>query len=438
VFICALALAGVACTYTGLALLGRIYPALFPGQTLGETLGISAFVAPIPGLSRVVTLDTSSVYNDRINLLVIGVDKRPQFRDFDGYLTDVVMVATIDPIGRHVNVLSFPRDMEIDIHTEKFKYEDRINTSYGVGFRAGSGYEAGAKQVEKDMKENFGIEIDNWVLLDFKGVEKLIDAVGGIDVDIPPQLSVGQWFYSDDDETGRWLSFPPGVQHLDGYRAVAFGRHREYDNDLVRVKRQQLVLQTALQRVFSLGLLNNPAELWDAYNSTVKTDLSKARMLGLVPLLKQTQGRMTTLSIGDPVNGRETVRGVTTELGAAVLEWDPENVQYWLSQTFTKVQWAASNVEIQNGFGDDTIRSSALARYLAYTKGLPTVYLGPDVPVQPDTTITLYGERRPLAEDIAKWVGVPVSAIKTLPKPDGSTLPDVVVVVGKDFKIPGQ
>jgi hypothetical protein len=65
------------------------------------------------------------------------------------------------------------------------------------------------------------------------------------------------------------------------------------------------------------------------------------------------------------------------------------------------------------------------------------VYYGPDQPPQPATTITLYGEdKRQLAEDIAKWLDVPAAEIQTVQKTD-ETQPDVVIVIGRNFKIPG-
>ncbi|MEO8541102.1 MAG: LCP family protein [bacterium] len=441
-FVFALITFGLASTYTSLALLARVTPALFPGKDL-TNLGI---IRPLASLDNpFVTIKApsdDSVFNKRINLLILGVDKRPNFQFEDngnsGYLTDTIMVATIDPIGKQTSVLSFPRDMLVDIHTKDFTYEDRINTSFGVGVRNGKNIGSGIDQMKLDMKENFGIDINYYVILDFKGVEKLIDALGGIDVDIPYDLSVPEWFYSDDDINGVWVSFPTGMNKLDGYHAVAFGRHREYDSDLKRVKRQQLVMKTALQKVFSMALLNNPFDLWDAYSSTVKTDIPRARFPGYASLLKDTNGRMNTFSLGDPVNDVPTLVGYTTPGGAAVLQWNAENVQYWLSQVFTKSQYSASAVEIQNGYGEDgAVRATALGRYLKYSKGLPTVSIGPDQPVQPHTTITLYGgDKRALAEDIAKWMSVPESEIITLPKED-SSLPDIVIVVGKDFKLPG-
>ena len=82
------------------------------------------------------------------------------------------------------------------------------------------------------------------------------------------------------------------------------------------------------------------------------------------------------------------------------------------------------------------MRTAALGRYLKYSKLLPTVSYGPDQAAQPRTTITLYGGHKEMAEDIAKWLQVPDSEIISLPKSD-STLPDVVIVIGKDFKLPG-
>ncbi len=437
-FVTSLIVFGAACAYSSTALFARAYPALFPGQKLGDIGVVSTIVPNIKGLGAVNHPDTNSSFNDNITLLIMGVDKRPQNPD-GANLTDVVMIATMDPIGKTVNFLSFPRDMQIKIHTSRFTYEDRINTSYGVGYRdGGNSAQAGADQLARDIEGNFAIKTDAWMLLDFKGVEELIDSVGGIDVEIPYELSVPNWYYSDDDIHAQYVAFPPGVQHLDGYHAVAFGRYRN-DSDFYRIKRQQLVLQTAIQAVFAKGILNqNPFELWDIYNHTVKTDMSRTRMAGLIPLLRQTQARTKMYSLADPVNGVQTMEGIITGGGASVQIWNPDNVQYWLSQVFTKAAYAASSVEIQNGYGiDGEIRAEALGRYLRYSKGLPTVYIGPNEPAQPQTTITLYGDKRQLAEDIAKWLGVRSDDIRVEPRPADSTLPDVLVVVGKDFKLPG-
>ena len=114
--------------------------------------------------------------------------------------------------------------------------------------------------------------------------------------------------------------------------------------------------------------------------------------------------------------------------------------RYWLARAFPVTRHADAVVELQNAYANTeqgNSRTAALGRYLKYSKGLPTVSYGPDQAAQPHTSITLYGnEKETLAKDIAKWMGIQESEIVTLPKEDTS-LPDVVIVIGKDFKVPG-
>ena len=448
-FVLALVTFGLASSYTSVALLARVTPALFPGKSITNLVGNISVLGNLEPLTFGISApDESSSFNKRINLLIMGVDQRPlgQYEDklpeVDrwGARTDTLMVATIDPIAKTMSFLGFPRDMVIDVHTTAFTYQDRVNASFVTGLNAGQTADAGAAQLEKDLKLNFGIDINYYVLMDFTGVEKLVDAVGGVDLDVPDDLSIPGWFYSDDDVHGVYVSFPPGKQHVDGYHAVAFGRNRD-PSDMSRVKRQQVVLKAALQKVFNEGLLSPDTwpGLWDAYSSTIKTDIPYGKMAGYSLLMQATNGRASYLSVGDPVDGRPTVWGA--QLGeASVLDWDPDNVQYWLSQTFTKAAYSQSTVEIQNGYGDGgAARTASLGRYLAYSKGLPTVYYGPDQAPQQETTITLYAEpKRVLAEDIARWLNVPKEQIKIASKGEDTTLPDVVIVVGRNYKIPGS
>ena len=445
---------GLASMYTSVALLARVTPALFPGKSLAN-LGI---IRPLADLnSPLVPIKDggeNSVFNKRINLLILGVDKRPgggiqadgsyvsSIPEDAPYLTDTVMVATIDPNTDQLNVLSIPRDMYIDLHTPQWTAKGRINASYGHGVQQRGGIKGGVEQVKVDLKENFGISIDHYVIMDFVAVERMVDILGGIEMNIPDDLAIGRWWYSDDDENPRWVEIWGGWNYLDGYNAVAFGRNRTVGSDLARVKRQQLVMEAALNKALSAGfLVNNPTkmfEMWDAYNAMVKTDVPRAKFPGYASLLVATKGTMDTYSLGDEVNGVPTVAAFTTDTGAAVLLWRADNVQYWLNQAFPKTAYAGASVEIQNGHGEDgSVRSAALGNYLAYVKALPTVYYGPDVTVQPNTTITVYGEgKRILGEDIARWLGLPTSRVVIKDRSDTS-LPDVVVTIGKDFRVPG-
>lgn len=437
-FVVALLTFAISVFYISGGLLTRAYPALFPGENAPF---FSQVLPALPGAAKVDAPNESSVFNKRVNLLILGLDKRPG-EPFEGaYRADTIMVATIDPVSKQASLLSFPRDLLVTLDLPDRQWNTRINTSYEEGFEDGGTVEAGARQTAHDLQYNFGIEIDHWMVMDFEGVEELVDSVGGIDIAIPEELAVYDWWYSD--EGGRpahYVSYFPGEQHMDGYNAVAFGRYRDGpDGDLGRVKRQQLVVEAAMEKVFSLSLLNDPLGLYNAYKNTVKHDVSSGEMPGLARLLLASRGSLETYSVADPVDGVDTVYDATTPTGAAVLGYDRDNVAYWLNKAFPKTAYSGAVVEVQDGFGvNGRQRSEALGRYLRFAKGVPVVYLGPERATQPATTITVFNaSRMELARDIAGWLGVSEASIR-VEQPADDSAPDVLVVVGQDFVLPTQ
>ncbi len=442
-FLGALLTFGMVSIYSSVVMLARVTPALFPGQTLAEI---------IPGSIEPKALindpGKSSVFNRRINILVMGLDTRPG-QETDQSLpleerfkarTDTIMVASIDPVTETTTFLAFPRDLVIDVHPKAGgSYRTRINESFLQGLQAEKTVEAGAEQLQLDLRKNFAIETDYWVILDFRGVAAVVDAVGGIDVNIPEELAIRKWWYSDDDKDHRQISIEAGGQHLDGYMAVAFSRNRD-PSDLARIERQQIVMQAAIAKAFAAGVLS-PSRwpgMWDAYRDTIKTNVPAGRLPGYANLLRETRGRITTYSIGDPVNDRPTVFDGNL-FGASVLFSNPENVRYWIAKTFPKAEYAAATVEIQNGLGPEGENLAlAIGRYLEFDRVLPTVYVGPEAPAGSATEIVVYGdERRVLAEDIADWLKVPRTSIRELPR-EGDWQPDVVLVVGSGVSLPSD
>ncbi len=441
-FVLALTIFGIAALYCAVAMLTRVTPALVKGKDFADIPYLGKAAASLPDVVRPNAPGASSAYNERINVLIIGVDKRPGWRDEDAYLTDVIMVASLDPISKTVSILGFPRDIWTDINLpDGSKYKSRINNSYGVGFRRGNSIEAGAEQLQHDMELNFGIKTKHWVWMDFEGVEGLVDAVNGVDIEVTEETSFYDWWYTDDDFTNpHYESFAPGIHHVNGYRAVAFGRYRE-DSDFVRVKRQQTVMQAAMAKVFEKGLLNGSVnDLYSTYAKFVRHNIPVLVGGGYLPLLQETGGYMETYSLGEKVNGVETLDGFMTEDGASVQEMNLENVKYWLEKAFPKTSYVRSRVEIENAMGGEAgaNRANALGVYLKYARALPDVTLGSDLPMRANTTIVLHDEtRRQLALDIAKWIGVTDANISVEPK-TSETQPDVLVIIGQDFKLPGS
>jgi polyisoprenyl-teichoic acid--peptidoglycan teichoic acid transferase len=439
-FVIALLTVGLATSYTAVLSLTRVTPALFKGKNL--ELGVVSDVLENAGPVAVKKPDASSSFNRRQNLLIIGVDRRAGHPDNLPYNTDTIMVASLDPVTKSITLLSFPRDLWIDIYKSDGTVadQDRINASYARPLIDGQhSIKDGAEQLKRDLRANFGVSIDHWVWMDIRGVEKLIDAVGGITVDIDEEQSFFDWWYTDDDKTDpHYVSFPPGQSTLDGYNAVAFSRYRE-DSDIVRIKRQQTVLLAAAQAALSGGLFDSdPAKLWDAYNDVFRHDIEFPELVSYFPLLRGAASHVTTYSLGEPVGDVETVIPFKTGGGADVLDFDRTNVDYWVSIALTRTSYSGSSLEIRDGsgsYGQD--RARQLGQYLQHARHLPGVSLGPDAVPTHTTTVTLYNDaRRPMAKDIARWLGLPESAIVTGERPESASAPDIIIVVGQDQAIP--
>ncbi|MCC7363865.1 MAG: LCP family protein [Dehalococcoidia bacterium] len=342
-FALAVICASLATTYTAVASLARVTPALFPGQQLSDIVPNAVTNIPvvselpkqvIPKQVIITEPDASSIFNRPIQFLVVGIDRREGQDYAAAYNTDTIMVASVHPVTKEIRVLSIPRDLYVTIHAPSGEeYQDRINASFGVGVGSTNDWEAGLEQLAKDVELNFEIEIDHYVAVDIVSAERLFDAMGGIDVSIPYEIAVpdGLW-YSNDDKTPEYLYFPAGPQHLDGYHAVAFSRVREPDDDLHRIRRQQVVMQAFVSKAFAGGFLKDPLAMWDAYGDAVHNNVPTGKMAGYGLLLKQTRGNMSVFSLADPVAGIPTISDFRSPYGAAVLRWNEENARYWFDR----------------------------------------------------------------------------------------------------------
>ena len=299
----------------------RAIPAVLPGWDV-TVPGVSQALAAMPEGYRVEAPGENHRFNRPIRILVLGADRRPDESPLLAR-TDSILVMTLDPATHQGTVLSVPRDMWVEIGDGDY---GRINASFRAGADAGGTVAAGAGQTIRDLRENFGIEVDYFVWLDIRGAARVIEALGGVDVDIPADLAVPEWYYSDDDETNpRYVEFPAGKQHLSGFEAVAFSRYRE-DSDLYRVQRQQLVLRALLKDAVTFrGLAGLPVAAWAA-RDVVETDIPAGRLPGIALLSSRVADALETYSLGDDVDGTPTVWPITTADGASVLDWDPANV----------------------------------------------------------------------------------------------------------------
>ncbi len=164
----------------------------------------------------------------RTNVLVLGVDRTPE-GTFVGR-TDTIMLLSVIPLKPNVNLLSIPRDLWVNIPNYG---ENRINTAhfFAEANLAGSGPDAAMQTIQN----NFGLTVHNYVRFNFDGFKEIVNAMGGITIEIPEPMS----------------GFEPGTYTLDGEQALAFARDRQSSDDFFRMQRGQMVLKAAVKQMLN-------------------------------------------------------------------------------------------------------------------------------------------------------------------------------------------
>ena len=192
--------------------------------------------APVPTLPfgatpTLIPTSEAAAANDRINILVMGIDRRPG----EAFIsrTDSMMVISIDPRDDSAAILSIPRDLYVVIPG---RGRDRINTAFVYG-SAGDNPVGGAALAMTTVEHNLGIPVDHYLLVDFGAVIRGIDALGGIDVNVP--YTINDPTFPDMNYGFDPLYIPAGQHHFDGQMALKYARTRHADNDFRRASRQQ-------------------------------------------------------------------------------------------------------------------------------------------------------------------------------------------------------
>jgi LCP family protein required for cell wall assembly len=213
-----------------------------------------------------------------MNVLLVGTDARP---GEDISRTDTIVLAHIDPRTNRVSMLSFPRDLLVNVPGYG---KNKINAAYPIGEkRIGLGY--GPALLKETVGELVGLPIDHFVMINFDGFKTLIDKIDGIYVDVPKALDDPA--YPTDNYGTIKIHFDAGRQLLDGDRALIYARTRHADSDFGRNQRQQQVLMAIFDRVREQGLLSqltNIDQYTESMSDYIRTDLSRSDMLSLVSM----------------------------------------------------------------------------------------------------------------------------------------------------------
>ena len=266
----------------------RIWPYVLLGTLFIFVLAAvaGAFFAQSSLLDRAKTdhKEELLVAKDKATIMIMGVDER----EGDVGRSDTLMVATIDPVRNEASLLSIPRDTRVAIPRNGY---DKINAAYAYG---------GEKLTQRTVEDFLGVRIDHYVIINTHAFQKIVDAIGGIDIDVEKRM-----YYEDpwDDDGGLIIDLRPGRQHMDGKTAVTYVRYRDEEGDIGRVKRQQKFMRACVDAVTTPAILPRLPGIISSVIDSVKTDLSVRQMLEFIGTLKESQakGLRTEMVPGRPL-----------------------------------------------------------------------------------------------------------------------------------------
>ncbi len=236
--------------------------------------------------------DLKGYAEGRINILLLG---RAGERYPGKHLTDTVMVASLDTRAGRVALLSLPRDLLAPLPEGGTA---KLNTLYQTGLIRGEG----ADLARMSVSEMTGLPIHYFASIDFDGFERLIDALGGIRVEV--KRNIYDTRYPGPNYSYETFELSKGWHELDGKTALKYARmrHDDPEGDFGRAKRQQEILQALRDEAWSLPTFLNPltvARLLESLGESVKTDIDPEAARGFLALAESIDTRSIETAVVD-------------------------------------------------------------------------------------------------------------------------------------------
>lgn len=366
----------------------------------------SATATPIPSTGPVGTpVPAVSIppWNgtDRLNILLIGVDEQG-----GGHNTDTMITVSIDPVTHQVALFQLPRDtVDVPIPPGPARqvfgstYPGKINSWFSAvqgrpDLFPGTDQTRGYTGLKAILGELFGIEIKYYVEVNFAGFTKIVDALGGVTINV--QVPVVDDSYPAGSGALERVYIPSGMQYMTGADALVYARSRHGSTDFDRGARQQRVLLALRQQTDITRILPHVDDLASALSSSLRTDIPRDLFPQLLGLAEKVSSRNVRSYIFTPpfyqTEYLSSPRGYIIvphidRIRAAIASAFSGDVSSGQRALLTA---EGARVYVLNGSGA-TGQASQIADYLAY-RGIAASAPGqrPDVSGLPATTIRVY------------------------------------------------
>ena len=291
-------------------------------------------------------VDFSLIAGRSWNILLLGSDNDGKFT-FPQILTQVMMVVHIDTVNNVVSMVSIPRDLWVAVPEVGGMH--KIDQAFLLGAQRDNSFEGGVRLARLTIEQDYGITIDRYAWVGLDGFAKVIDTLGGIDVDITHPV-VDDTYPNDSGTSSNpnnpyaytRLYLAPGPQHLTGEQALEYVRTRHSDQigDIGRTERQQQVLTALKPKLTSPNMLATFAQLLKSLDKKFYTDLSEQEVLAMAEyghMLSSNTVQHVTLGPGQGqqnYGNLATIYDPTLEANQDVVIPHCENIQPVINHVF--------------------------------------------------------------------------------------------------------
>jgi len=213
----------------------------------------------------------TNMFSRKQNILLLGVDSNGRNADpFKGTRSDTILLISIEPSSKSVNVISVPRDSKVYLSDDNGM--QKINAAHALG---------GIKLTKKTLEETLGVKIDKYIIVNNSIVKQMVDAIDGVPIYIEKNMQYR------DKTAGLNINLSKGLHVLNGEQAEGYIRYRHDGlGDIGRTSRQQWFLRGVLERLQTPSAIPKIPEIIKIASENVKTDLSLYEMTQIVAYLR--------------------------------------------------------------------------------------------------------------------------------------------------------
>ncbi|HSA99467.1 MAG TPA: LCP family protein [Anaerolineales bacterium] len=315
-------------------------PTLTTAPTQAMTLSVESAATELPPTATAQPLCGGPAV---MNILAIGSDSRGQHYLYG--LADIIRLVRVDFVEARVSILEVPRDLWVQIPEISDHYnitQGKLNQAYlygnkGLGYYEGPG--EGPGLLARTLSLNFGAQPDHYLAVNMLTFESIVDAIGGLDVYLPYEISVKS------KENPKGFGIPAGQHRIDGETALWIARIRQYST-FSRAENQNIVMCALRKKLLSPAVVPAIPELVRSFRRYVQTDLSPEQVNQLACLAQQVEGTDVVFA-SFPIDLFKAAKTFDPQLGSTTTTMDADvNVLREYIDRFQRGIWPDPNLVI--------------------------------------------------------------------------------------------